>query len=172
MAREIGRNELAVIDLMHAYVDVQAAFRLIDHDGDGVMEFARAIISSETARDGLFWIDGDGPVGDLLARASARGFSDGAQDQAPEPHLGYLYRILQGQSAAAPGGEMSYLVGDNMVAGHALLAVPAAYGESGVHSFLVNENGILLESDLGEDTLSIAAEITSYDPGAIWTPVE
>lgn len=172
VAREIGRNELGVIDLMHAYVDVQAAFRLIDHDGDGVMEFARAIISSESARDGLFWIDGDGPVGELLARASAQGYSDGVQEYAPEPHLGYVYRILDGQSAAAPGGEMSYLSGDNMVSGHALLAVPAAYGESGVHSFLVGENGTVLETDLGEESLAVAAGITAYDPTEIWTPVE
>lgn len=172
VSREIGRNELGVIELMHAYVDVQAAFRLIDHDGDGVMEFAQQIISSEEARDGLFWIDGGGPVGELLARASATGFSDGVQDHGPEPHLGYIYRILQGQSPAAPGGEMSYLVNGNMVSGHALLAVPAAYGESGVHSFLVAENGEVLEADLGEETLVQAAEITVYDPQEDWAPVD
>lgn len=169
IAREIGGNELDVIELLHAYVDVQAAFRLIDHDGDGVMEFARQIISSDTDRDGLFWSDGSGPVGELLARASARGYSDGVSDKAPEPYLGYLYRILDGQAATAPGGEMSYVVNDNMVAGHALLAVPAAYGETGVHSFLIAENGVLLEADLGEDTLGTAAKITAYDPGEVWT---
>ncbi|MEM8555715.1 MAG: DUF2950 family protein [Pseudomonadota bacterium] len=171
LSRQIGGNELDVIDLMHAYVDVQAAFRLVDHDGDGVMEFARQIISTPEDRNGLFWAAPGSPVGALLARASATGFSDGEVDHAPEPHLGYFYRILEAQGNAAPGGALDYIVGDNMVVGHALLAVPAAYGETGVHSFLVGENGIVYEADLGEDSLSIAAAISTYDPSAPWQEV-
>lgn len=171
--REIGRNELEVVDLLDAYVDIQAAFRLVDHDGDGVMEFARQIISSsETARDGLFWATPDSPLGELFARASATGFSDGEQDHEPEPYSGYYFRLLTAQTASAPGGAMSYLVNDNMVGGHALLAVPAEFGETGVHSFMVSENGMILEAVLGEDTLDIAADMMAYDPTADWTPVE
>ena len=172
-AREIGLNELEVIDLLDAYVDIQAGFRLSDHDGDGVMEFARQIIAtSETERDGLFWAAPDSPLGELFARASATGFSDGEQDHDPEPYSGYYFRILTEQTAAAPGGEMSYLVNENMVGGHALLAVPAVYGETGVHSFMVAENGVILQAVLGEETLDIAADMMAYDPTDDWTPVE
>lgn len=171
-AREIGHNELDVITLLDAYVDVQAAFRLTDHDGDGVMEFAGAIISSAEDRDGLFWPGAGSPLGARFARAGLSGYSDGQEDHPAEPLTGYYFQLLEAQGPNAPGGEMAYRVGGNMVAGHALLAVPAAYGETGVHSFMVAENGIILEADLGPDTLSLAAEITRYDPDAAWTPVD
>ncbi|WP_420586074.1 DUF2950 family protein [Ruegeria sp.] len=171
-AREIGLNELEVIELLEAYVDLQAAFRLVDHNGDGVMEFAQTIIADPSARNGLFWPDEDSFVGAALARAAASGWSDGETDYDAEPFLGYTYTILHGQGANAPGGAYSYFVGDWFVAGHALLAVPAEYGESGVHSFLVGENGIVYEADFGPDTPERTAEITVYDPGSDWSPVE
>ncbi len=171
-AREIGLNELEVIDLLEAYVDLQAAFRLVDHNGDGVMEFARTIISDPDVKNGLFWPGEDSFVGAALARADAAGWSDGEADYDAEPFLGYYYTILQGQGANAPGGAYSYFVGDQFVAGHALLAVPSDYGETGIHSFLVGENGIVYEADFGPETLEQAAEITAYDPGSDWSPVE
>ncbi|MBJ6370321.1 DUF2950 family protein [Sedimentitalea arenosa] len=172
LAREIGGNELDIIDLMDAYGDVQLAFRLVDQDGDGVMEFARQIISSAEDRDGLFWPGQNSPMGANLARASVFGYNDGETDHPPEPHHGYYFRILDGQTDAAPGGAMSYLVNDQMVGGHGLLAVPADYGVTGIHSFMVSENGVILQADLGEETLDIAADMTLYDPGDAWSPVE
>ncbi len=169
--REIGANELDVIDLMDAYVDVQAAFRLVDRDGDGVMEFARYIISDDATRDGLFWAEDDSPMGIRLARASLDGYATADGDQPPVPHSGYYFRLLDGQGETAPGGRMDYVVNGNMVGGHALLAVPAIYGETGVMSFLVSENGIILQADLGENTLDIALDTTLYDPGDDWAPV-
>lgn len=169
--REIGGNELEVIDLMDAYGDVQAAFRLIDHNGDGVMEFARRIISDADSRDGLFWPGPGSPIGADFARAAADGFSDGETDYQPDPYNGYYFRILTAQSDAAPGGALDYVVNGHMLAGHALLAVPSAYGETGIHSFMVNENGIILEADLGADTLELVADMTEYDPGEEWSPV-
>lgn len=171
-AREIGLNELDVMDLLEAYVDLQAAFRLVDHNGDGVMEFARTIISGPDTRDGLFWPGEDSLVGAALARAAASGWSDGEQDYEPEPFLGYYYTILQGQGTNAPGGAHSYFAGDHMVAGHALLAVPAEYGETGIHSFLIGENGIIYEADFGPETLDRTAEISEYDPGPDWSVAE
>lgn len=172
LAREIGFNELEVIALMDVYGDLQTAFRLSDHDGDGVMEFARSVLSSADARDGLFW-PGDGSfVGERLAMAAAHGWSDGEEHYQPEPHFGYVFRILQGQGDTAPGGAMSYLVNDRMVAGHALLAVPASYGETGVHSFMVAENGEILEADLGPETAERAADITLFAPDGDWAPLE
>jgi hypothetical protein len=170
--REIGRNELDVIDLLEAYVDLQAAFRLVDHDGDGVMEFASTIISASGERDGLFWPDAPGFVGQVLARAELSGWSDGETDFAPEPFHGYYFTILHAQGESAPGGAFSYFVGDNLIAGHAMLAIPAAYGETGIHAFVVGENGVVYEAEFGEDTLVKALEITSYDPNTDWSVVE
>lgn len=174
--RRIGQNELDVIALMKGYVRAQAAFRQTDYDDDGVMEFARSIISDEGRRDGLYWPPEPGapesPIGDFMAEAAADGYSVDGVDAEPEPYLGYYYRVLREQTEAAPGGAMSYLVNDNMVAGHALLAIPASYGETGVMTFIVNENGLVLEADLGEDTLDIAAEMLAYDPNDDWLAAE
>jgi hypothetical protein len=176
LARRIGRNELEVIDIMRRAGDVQAAYRRTDHDGDGVMEFAASILSSPGARDGLYWPEEPGtepsPFADTIARASFTGYSLEGEDRDPEPFEGYYFRILQGQGAAAPGGAYSYMVAGNMVAGHALLAVPAVYGDSGIMSFFVGEGGVVYEADLGEDTLARAAEIEVFDPGEEWSPAE
>ena len=153
--------------VLDAYVDLQAQFRLVDHDGDGVMEFAQSIISSEV-RDGLYWPGDDSPIGEAAARASLDGFSDGTDDITPEPYEGYYFRILTGQGSNAPGGAASYIVNGNMVAGHAALAVPAEYGVTGVKSFLVAENGMILEADLGEETLAKGYEIMLFDPADGW----
>lgn len=176
LLRRIGRNELDVIELMRAYVTVQAEYRLTDWDGDGVMEFAASVLSAPGARDGLYWPPEDGapesPVGDFVARASIDGYVVGDEAVEGEPYLGYYYRVLQGQGDAAPGGAYGYVVNGNMVAGHALLAVPADYGVSGVTSFMVGENGVVLEADLGDDTLDAAASLELFDPGEGWSEVQ
>ncbi|MBO9450342.1 DUF2950 domain-containing protein [Tropicibacter sp. R16_0] len=171
-ARRIGLNELETIEMLQAYVDIQAEYRLTDHDGDGVMEFASALLSSPQGRDGLFWADADSPLGERIAIASLDGYNDGQDDQDPEPFGGYYYRILTGQTDSAPGGAMNYQVNGHMVAGHAMLAVPADYGNSGITSFMVGENGVIYEADLGEDTLEAAHTLTLFDPGPEWAPLE
>lgn len=169
--RRIGLNELDAIDMLRAYVAVQSEFRQTDHDGDGVMEFAASLISSPEARDGLYWGAEDSPLGHRIALADLDGHATEDGDQDPEPFGGYYFRILQGQTEAAPGGAAAYMVGGNMVAGHAMLAVPADYGDTGIHSFMVSENGIVLQADLGEDSLTRAQQMRLYDPGDDWTPV-
>jgi hypothetical protein len=167
LARRIGANELDVIDILDAYVDNQSDFRMVDHDGDGVMEFASSILSSEGGRDGLYWAGEGSPVGDIAARASL----DGVDAEDGEPYAGYFFRILTAQGEAAPGGAMSYIVNGNMVAGHALLAVPAVYGETGVHTFMIGESGIALQADLGPESLDVAFGITAFDPVRDWEVV-
>jgi hypothetical protein len=173
--RRIGENELDVIALMRRAVQVQAAYRSVDYDGDGVMEFADAILSDPGQRNGLYWPDDMGeplsPVGGFAAQAAADGISIDGVDQEPQPYLGYFYRILTRQGPAAPGGEIEYKVNGNMVAGHALLAFPADPGASGVMSFMVGENGIVYEADLGAETLDIAGAIEVFDPTETWKPV-
>ncbi len=170
--REIGAAELGAIDILRTYVDIQTQYRKTDHDGDGVLEFAASLISSEGRRDGLYWPGGDSPVGDVAARASLDGFSQNGTDATAEPLGGYYFRILDAQGPQAPGGAMSYLVNGNMVAGHAALAVPAHYGVSGINSFLVSETGTVYQADLGPDTLALAFGLVAFDPGPAWQAVE
>jgi len=173
LARRIGLNELDTIDIMYAYVAAQQQFRSIDHDGDGIMEFASGILpSAPGARDGLFWPADDTLMGELIALATLDGFSDGATDQRPEPFGGYYYRVLRGQGPDAPGGALDYEIGGHMMIGHALLAVPAEYGNSGIHSFMIGENGQLYQADLGESTLERTLGMTLYDPDDLWVAVE
>jgi hypothetical protein len=112
------------------------------------------------------------PVGDFVARASAEGFTLGDHTASPEPYLGYYYKVLVAQGPAAPGGALDYRINGNMVAGHAMLAVPAEYGATGIMSFLVGEAGVVYEADLGPGTLAAAATIWTYDPDRRWEPVD
>jgi hypothetical protein len=173
--RRIGANELDVIGLLRGYVQAQAAYRSANPDGDGLPSFASAILSSPGQRDGLYWPPEPGapasPIGDIMARAAADGFSIDGADEGPEPYLGYYFRVLTRQGAAAPGGALDYMVAGHMLAGHALLAFPAVYGDTGIMSFMVGEAGVVYEADLGEDTLAVAALIETFDPGEGWAPV-
>jgi Protein of unknown function (DUF2950) len=173
LARRIGMNELDVIELMGRAVVVQSAFRQTDYDGDGVMEFASSILSTPGQRDGLYWPPEEGtpdsPIGAFMAQAAADGVSIDGVDQAPVPFLGYFFRILTRQGEAAPGGAYDYVVGGNMVAGHALLAYPAEPGDTGIMSFMMGENGQIYEADLGDKTLEVAGAIDSFNPTEGWT---
>ena len=105
------------------------------------------------------------PVGDFMARAAADGYNFDGTDQEPDPYLGYYYRVLTKQGPDAPGGAMDYMVNGHMVAGHALIAFPADYGDTGVMTFIVGENDVVYEKDLGEDTLNAAAGHRQLRPG-------
>lgn len=174
--RRIGRNELDVIDLMRAYVRVQFRFRQSDYDEDGIMEFAPSFLSSPGKRDGLYWPpdlgEPESPVSDVVAEATAEGYVLRGTDEAPKPYLGYYFQILDKQGQTAPGGAMDYMVNGNMMVGHALLAFPADYGDTGIMSFMVAENGIVYEADLGENTIDLASDIDSFDPAPPWEPVD
>ncbi len=139
------------------------------------MEFAAGILSSPGARDGLYWpvsAGGLSPFDDRIARANLGGFVIDGQEVEPDPWEGYYFTILQSQGPAAPGGAYSYLVNGNMVSGYAVWAVPAIYGDSGIMSFMVGENGIIYEADLGEDTLARALEIETFNPDEGWARVK
>jgi hypothetical protein len=139
LLRRIGANELDVIGLLRGYVQAQAAFRSANPDGDGLPSFASAILSSPGQRDGLYWPPEPGapasPIGDIMARAAADGYSIDGADEGPEPYLGYYFRVLTRQGAAAPGGALDYMVGGHMLAGHALLALRGGYGVPGLMGF-------------------------------------
>jgi hypothetical protein len=171
--RRIGHNELNTIQVLLAIVDAQNDYAAVDRNGDGLHEYARAFASSPGARDGLYWDTQPGqpesPLGPLVARATIEGyrFAGGART----PYWGYYFRIIDRQGPHARGGEFSYLAGERLIGGFAVVAWPAEYGASGVKTFLVNHDGRVFERDLGPDTARIAPDITVFDPAPGWLPV-
>jgi len=172
--RRIGRNELYAIAVARAFVDAQYEYAAQGPGGEGVREFARKLRSSAGKHDGLYWPAGEGepqsPLGPFVAGAVAEGYVAPGGDSSV-PYYGYFFRPLQEQGPHAPGGAKSYLNDGRMTEGFALLAYPAEYGVSGVMSFIVNQQGIVFQKDLGEDTSELAAAIQSFDPDATWSPV-
>ena len=174
LARRIGRNELGAIDVCHAFVRAQRDYASEDHDGSGVLKYAQRIASSSGKRDGLYWppVEGEplSPFGPLIAAAVAEGYKKSSDK--PTPYHGYLYRVLKEQGPHAPGGAYGYVINGNMIGGFALVAYPVDYGNSGVMTFIVNQQGGVYQKDLGEDTDEIAGKMTRYDPDSSWDKVE
>ena len=169
--RRIGKYELWTLASLHAYVDAQREYAKAGHDGKPPA-FAQRFRSTEGQQDGLYWSVAEGearsPLGDLLAGAAVGGVVEPAEAR---PFHGYHYRILKGQGKNAPGGEKSYLNPKGlMTGGFAAIAWPAKYGNSGVMTFVVNQQGIVFEKDLGEETDAAVAPIQFFDPDATWSP--
>lgn len=173
LSRRVGRNELSTIDTLRACVEAQREYSaLAGKDGQAV--FAARFHSSAGKQDGLYWPSADGepqsPLGPLLAAAAAQGYQH-SESSEPAPYHGYNYRILTGQGSSAPGGARDYRDEKGVLRfGFAFLAWPATYGNSGIMTFLVNQQGIVFERDLGPDTADLAQKITSYDPDESWLP--
>ena len=171
LSRRIGDNELSAIEAARAYVEAQREYAELDRDHDGYIEYAQKLLSSPGRRDGLYWPAKDGlvesPLGPLMADARAEGYStESAKER--RPYHGYYYRILKGQGAAAPGGAYDYVANGHMIGGFALIAFPARYGISGVMSFIVNQDGIVYQKDLGPNTASLAEKMQRFDPDVSW----
>jgi hypothetical protein len=173
--RRIGHNELMTLRAVRAYVEAQREYAARDRDGDQVLEFAQKFISTAGLKDGLYWppdLDGEiSPLGPLVAYAQDKGYRRNPREESagPEPFHGYLYKILTRQAKSAPGGKHSYLVNGNMIAGFALVAWPASYGETGVMTFVVNQQGRVYQKDLGVQTAKVAAAMKEYNPDNTWT---
>ncbi len=171
LARRIGRNELGIIDLCRAYVDMQKAYASQPHDGKPEGIFAQRLRSTAGHQDGLYYPVKPGerssPLGDLAAEAATEGY--GTSNSSSSPFWGYHFRILTAQGPAAPGGKKSYIVNGELSGGFALLAYPAQYGSSGVMTFLINQDGTVYEKDLGRDTATQAVSLTEYNPDESWT---
>ena len=174
LTRRIGADELNTMKVLKTYVQAQREYYFLDRDDDEVLEFAQRIVSTKDKRDGLYWETGEGedpsPMGPLLASAAAEGYT--AEGLKAVPYHGYHFKVLKAQGPHAAGGSFSYLVGDNMVAGFAMVAWPEDYGNSGIMTFLVNANGIIYQKDLGEKTADIASAMTEYNPDATWSHAE
>jgi hypothetical protein len=174
--RRIGRNELNAIQVCLAYVDAQREYVLKDRDGDKLLEYAQKFISKEGGKDGLYWEAKEGeeqsPLGPLVAKAAKEGYTGKKSGNKPTPYHGYYYKILKVQGKNAPGGEYDYMVKGKMIGGFALVAYPAEYGNSGVMTFIVNQDGVVYEKDLGKDIEKIATAMKKFDPDKTWKNVE
>ena len=173
--RRIGRNERLTLQSVRAYVQAQREYASKDRDGDEVLEYAQKFLSTPGTKNGLYWpsdLDGEvSPLGPLVADAQARGYkrNPGAKGAEPEPFHGYFFKILTCQGKAAPLGKYSYIINGKMIAGFALVAWPAEYGDTGIMTFIVNQQGRVYQKDLGLKTAKTAAEMKSYDPDRTWT---
>ncbi|KPH01767.1 hypothetical protein AEQ67_04750 [Pseudomonas sp. RIT-PI-q] len=163
-ARRIGRNELAAVQSALTYHDAQMDYASVDRNGDGALEYARKFFSTPGKHDGLYWAQDDSdqisPLGPLFGKA----IND-------EDWHGYHFRILDGQGPSAPGGAYSYLIGDKMTRGFALIAWPSKYDDTGVMSFMISHEGQVFEKDLGPDGEKLAKSMKRFDPDASWQEV-
>ena len=162
--RRIGRNELAAIQVALAYTDAQKEYHMRDWNRDGVLQYAQHGLSSPGKHDGLYWAslpgEPESPLGEEFADAKAG-----------RPYHGYVYRILTAQGKDAPGGARSYVRNGRMTEGYALVAWPAKYNDTGVMSFIVNQDGVVYQKNLGENTSAAVRSITAYNPDASWSKV-
>jgi len=172
--RRIGNNELSTMQLCKAYVEAQKEYASKGHDGKTKGIYAQKFGSSTGKQDGLFWksedLNDQSPFGDLAAQAAHDGYTK--SESKSTPLYGYYFRILTGRGASATGGALNYLVNGEMQKGFAMIAYPAEYKNSGVMTFIIDDNGTIYQRDLGPETAKIAAEISVFDPEASWEKAE
>ncbi|MGE5171071.1 MAG: DUF2950 domain-containing protein [Rudaea sp.] len=174
LARRVGRNELAVINVMRAIVDAQREYASEYRGPDGVAQYATRFASTPGRKDGLYWPakagEPESPLGPLVTRAAAEGYQP-KTTSGQRPYHGYYFRMLKAQGPHAKGGAFAYVVKGRMIGGFAAVAYPAQYGNSGVMTFVVNHDGVVFQKDLGVATAKQARAMTRFDPGAGWTPI-
>jgi len=168
--RRIGRNELSAIRVCEELVAAQKEYSALHHN-----EYAQKIISDEGQHNGLYWKAADAepqsPVGPLVAAADAAG-NGKTQDGSTTPYRGYYYLILTRQGKNGPGGAKSYIVNGKMSEGFAFVAYPAEYRSSGVLTFIVNQDGVVYEKDLGKKSDVLAKAMKEYNPNSSWQKAE
>jgi hypothetical protein len=170
--RRVGHNELSVIEVCRAYVVAQREYASEKVRAGASFEYAQHFMSTDGQHNGLYWPvkpgEEESPLGPLIARARAAGYSPGSQHLKPRPYYGYYFKILSRQGEHAPGGARNYIVNGHLTGGFALLAYPATYGNSGIMTFVVNQDGIVYQKNLGTATTRLARQITQYDPDPSW----
>jgi Protein of unknown function (DUF2950) len=176
LARRIGRNELTVIRICHTYVAAQRLYAKRRHDGRRAGLFAKAFQSDPGRQNGLYWparrSQKRSPLGDLVAQATEQGTVLGKNGSQPTPFHGYYFKILTAQGSAAAGGAKDYVVNGEMSGGFALVAWPAKYDVSGIMTFIVNQDDIVRQKDLRDNSDAAARTMTVYNPDASWTTAQ
>ncbi|MGB8675865.1 MAG: DUF2950 domain-containing protein, partial [Candidatus Acidiferrales bacterium] len=177
LARRVGRNELDAIAFLRAFDDAEMQFAYTDVNRNGMRDYAEQLRSDPGERDGLYWDDSEGapesPLAPIIEQAIAEGYELPPSGEPFTLH-GYVFRVLKGQGSKAPGGARDYVVQGDMIGGFAMIAYPTDYAVTGVKTFVVNQDGIVYEKDLGPSTSREAAAIKLYNPDKSWSesPVE
>lgn len=170
----MGTNENDAIDTLYALAGAQREYASAPHDGATTKHYALKLLSDDGKQNGLYWKttadEAPSPIGPLLADAASEGYT--VQQGRQVPFHGYYFRILTKQGAAARGGARDYLVGGQLSRGFAFMAYPAEYRNSGVMTFIVNQDGVVYQKDLGSDTVKLAAGMTEYDPDHSWSKAD
>lgn len=171
--RRIGRNELRAMQVMRGFVEAQQEYASTSRDGGGVGIYAQRVSSAPGKHDGLYWPTTTGeppsPLGPLVAAAAQEGYV--GTNPSGQPYHGYRYRMLFAQGSSAPGGARDYLVAGKLTEGFALVAYPEKYGASGIMTFMVNQEGIVWQRDLGAQTAKHAESLRAFDPDRDWMPI-
>lgn len=172
LARRIGRNENAAIDVCTAIADAQRQYFSQHHDG--VSQYAQKFVSDQGQQNGLYWQSPEGqpksPLGPLVAYATAEGYKVQANEH--HPFYGYYFVMLDKQGPDAKGGAKNYIANGKMTGGFGVLAYPAQYGDSGIMTFIINQNSVTFQKDLGKTTNEVAAAMTEFNPDKGWKAVE
>jgi hypothetical protein len=170
--RRVGANELGAIAVSQGFVDAQNQYASEGRDGDPAGVYALKLVSDDGMHNGLYWPTADdetpSPAGPLVAAAADEGYHFG---EGRKPYHGYYYRMLYSQGVHAKGGAKEYFADGVLTQGFALIAWPADYGASGVQTFIVNQDGVVYQKDLGEDTATAVEAIKAFDPDDSWKPV-
>lgn len=172
LARRIGLNELHAIDVCAALAGSQAEYFSQKHGG--VQQYAQKFISDAGQENGLYWESPQGsprsPLGPLVAFATQEGLT--LKPDHAQPFYGYYFRLLDNQGSAAMGGAKPYIVNGKMTGGFAYIAYPAKYDDTGVKTFIINQNGVVYEKNLGKDTADLAKSMTEFNPDNTWTALQ
>jgi hypothetical protein len=168
-ARRIGTHELDAIEICHAYVDAQLKYASEDRDNDGMLEYAPHLMSTPGRHDGLYW---EGAGDPLVPEGLAQAAWDGTRKGSAKAYHGYYFRVLDGQGSHAPEGAHNYLVKNKLIGGFGLVAWPSEYGVTGIHTFIVNQDGVVYEKDIAPVPGKPAPPITRFDPDDSWQPVD
>jgi hypothetical protein len=168
-ARRIGANELDAIEICSGYVAAQTEYAEQDRDNHKILAYAQHIVSAKGLHDGLYW---EGNSESLVPKGFADAAVETGRPAAGKPYHGYYFRVLKAQGPNAEGGQHNYVVKDWMIGGFGLVAFPANYGASGIHTFIVNQDGAIYEKDLGSPATGASTAVTRYDPDKSWTRVE
>jgi hypothetical protein len=176
LARRIGANETAAVQVCLAYVDAQREYAREHPTTKGLGEYAQKFMSDQGEKNGLCWISAkeekQGPMGPMLASACPTSYSGARPEGRPTPYYGYYYKILKRQGKDAPGGAYNYIVDGQMIGGFGLVAYPAFYRRSGIMTFIINQDGQVYEKNLGEKTGKIAGALKEFNPDNTWEKVD
>jgi hypothetical protein len=172
--RHIGKDELHAISVCRAYVTAQKQYANVNVKAGGGVSYALRFKSSTGMKDGLYWPvaanEPASPFGPLVAEAHAEGYGTNGSTGLHAFH-GYYFRILTRQGPAAPGGKMDYLSQGNLTDGFALVAYPEHWDQSGIMTFIVNQDGKVYQRNFEEKTSEIAGAMKEYNPNSDWSLV-